>query len=36
MDNGVKIIDRDRIGGVECRLEDGIARIELKTLTLDP
>jgi hypothetical protein len=24
VDNGVKVIDRARIGGVECRLEGGI------------
>jgi hypothetical protein len=30
MDNEVKIIDRARIGGVECGLEGGIARIEFR------
>jgi hypothetical protein len=26
VDNGFKVIDRARVGGVECRLEGGIAR----------
>jgi hypothetical protein len=30
VDNGVKVIDRASIGGVECRLEVGIARIEFR------
>jgi hypothetical protein len=30
VDNGVKVIDRASIGGVECRLEGGIAHIEFR------